>query len=245
MRNLTLALLLTVASGAAAQDEGAQMETVEVTGSRVSYRDLLDTPAIAIVKPGDYLVQKFTIFNDTRDALARRREIHETILAIVKSAGPSFKLQQGTLGAEFRATLDSDNYRLVDIDDDPKRPDSSLVTLFVRAELTEGSASANTVIDGIDALLREAKGIGRSEIEPVDGAGLGMNKPERYRYELIAEIARDSRKILDTMALDCKFELEGLNTRIEWQRVSAGDLMLYIPYTMTISECRERANEAQ
>lgn len=94
-------------------------------------------------------------------------------------------------------------------------------------------------------MLRDAKRIGRSEIKPVDGAGLGMNKPERYRYELIAEIARDSRKILDTMALDCKFELEGLNTRIEWQRVSAGDLMLYIPYSMTISECRERADAGQ
>lgn len=242
MRMITLAVVLTCAPVvAAAQDEGAQMETVEVTGSRVSYRDLLDTPAIAIVKPGDYLVQKFSIFNDTRDAQARRREIHETILAILKAAGPSFKLQQG---AEFRATLDAENYRLVDIEDDPKRPDSSLVTLFVRAELAAGGTSANAMIDGIDALLRNAKGSGRSEIKPIDGAGLGMNKPERYRYELIAEIARDSRKILDTMALDCKFELEGLNTRIEWQRVSAGDLMLYIPYTMTISECRERMNEA-
>jgi hypothetical protein len=242
MRSVNLALLLMCASAAAAQDDGVQMETVEVTGSRVSYRDLLDTPAIAIVKPGDYLVQKFTIFNDTRDAQARRREIHETILAIVKSAGRNFKLQQG---AEFRATLDADNYRLIDIEDDPKRPDSSLVTLFVRAELTVGGASANTMIDGIDGLLRDAKAIGRSEIKPVDGAGLGMNKPERYRYELIAEIARDSRKILDTMALDCKFELKGLNTRIEWQRVSAGDLLLYIPYTMTISDCRERADGAQ
>jgi hypothetical protein len=70
---------------------------------------------------------------------------------------------------------------------------------------------------------------------------LGMNRPERYRYELLAAIARDSQQLMQAMAMDCKVELDGLNSRIEWERVSAAEMMLYTPYSMTINECQARA----
>jgi hypothetical protein len=35
----------------------------------------------------------------------------------------------------------------------------------------------------------------------------------------------------------CKVLISGLSSRIEWERVSASELILYIPYSMDISEC--------
>ena len=70
---------------------------------------------------------------------------------------------------------------------------------------------------------------------------LVMNKPERFRYELIDAIAKDSKRLMDAMALDCKVEVDGLNGRVQWERASAAELLLYIPYRMTISECRTGA----
>lgn len=68
-----------------------------------------------------------------------------------------------------------------------------------------------------------------------------MNKPERFRYELIDVIAKDSKRLMDAMALDCKVEIDGLNGRVQWERASAAELLLYIPYRMTISDCRKDA----
>jgi len=46
--------LATVAAHATAlaQDGGQALETITVTGSRISYHDLLDTPAVSVTRPG-------------------------------------------------------------------------------------------------------------------------------------------------------------------------------------------------
>ena len=70
-----------------------------------------------------------------------------------------------------------------------------------------------------------------------------MQKPLGHyiRYELIDAIAKDSKRLMDAMALDCKVQIDGLNSRVQWERASAAELLLYIPYRMTISECRSDA----
>jgi len=35
----------------------------------------------------------------------------------------------------------------------------------------------------------------------------------------------------------CTVRLEGLGSRIEWARASASELLLYIPYHMTVESC--------
>jgi hypothetical protein len=58
-----------------------------------------------------------------------------------------------------------------------------------------------------------------------------MGKPERFRYDLISAISQDTTQVMQSLGLQCSVELAGRNSRIEWQRVSAGELLLYIPYT--------------
>jgi hypothetical protein len=226
-------LLLMFAAPAIAQDEATSLDRIEVTGSRISYRDLLDTPAIAITKPGDYLLQEFQLENDTRDKAGRERELHETIAKLLSAAGSRYGV---LFGDAYRITLDRGNYK-VDIDGDAKRPDTSSVTLQLRADLGGDPKQAEAIALGMQKFLKDASKVGRTEVEVVGETALGMGKPERFRYDLISAISQDTTQVMQALGLQCSVELAGLNSRIEWQRVSAGELLLYIPYTMTINDC--------
>jgi hypothetical protein len=93
------------------------------------------------------------------------------------------------------------------------------------------------LVKSLRGFIKNANKVGRTEIELSPETAIGMNKPERYRHDLIAAIAEDSRRITSELGSECKVELTGLNSRIEWQRVSAIDLVLYIPYAMKVSGC--------
>lgn len=226
-------LLLAGAMPVAAQDEAASLDRIEVTGSRISYRDLLDTPAVSITRPGDYLLQEFRLENDTRDRAGRERELHETIARLLAAGGSRYGVLHGD---GYRVALDRGNYR-IEVDEDGKRPDTSTVTLQLRADLGGDPKQAEAIALGMQRFLREASRVGRTEVEVVGETALGMGKPERFRYELISAISRDTVQVMQSLGLRCSVELDGLNSRIEWQRVSAGELLLYIPYTMTVDGC--------
>lgn len=236
-RMLVSLCLLSFALPAAAQDADAsnELDTVVVTGSRVGYSDLLDTPAVSLTKPGDYLLQTIVLNNDSRDAAMRKREIHETIAELISAAGSRYGVFYVD---EYRIALNRDNYR-VDLDEDGKRPDTNHVSLQIRVGIGGDPAKAEGIIADMRRFVRNAKKIGRTEIEIKGDTALVMNRPERFRYELIDAIAKDSKRLTDAMALDCKVEIDGLNGRVQWERASAAELLLYIPYRMTISDCRK------
>ncbi len=220
---------------AQAQDSSDELDTVVVTGSRIGYSDLLDTPAVSLTKPGDYLLQTIVLSNDSRDAEMRKREIHDTIAQLIASAGGRYVVFYVD---EYRVALNRDNYQ-VDLEEDDERPDSSLVSLQIRVGIGGDPAKAETIIAEMRRFIRSANKIGRTEIEIKGDTALIMNKPERFRYELIDAIAKDSKQLMTAMALDCKTEIDGLNRRVEWKRASAAELLLYIRYSVTISDCRQ------
>jgi hypothetical protein len=218
-----------------AQDDSASLDRIEVTGSRISYRDLLDTPAIGLTRQGDYLVQSITLVNDTRSADGRRNELHQTIAKLLAAAGGRYRLLHGD---GYPITLDRSNYRVA-LEDDSKRPDVSRVPLRVRAEVVrDGGSSGHAQVQALRAFVQGAERVGRTEIDLDSDTALGMNRPERYRYELIREIADDSRRIATVLGSGCTISLDGLNSRIEWERVGPIELLLYVPYTMVIEGCR-------
>lgn len=229
--------LLAFASPVLAQDEGNALDTITVTGSNVGYDDLLDTPAVSLTKPGDYLLQTIALSNDSRDADMRKREIHETIAKLIASASGRYVVFYVD---EYRIALNRDNYR-VELEEDDKRPDTNRVSLQIRVGIGGDSARAEAIIAEMRRFIRSTDKIGRTEIDIKGDTALVMNKPERFRYELIDAIAKDSKRLTDAMALDCKVEIDGLNGRVQWERASAAELLLYIPYRMTIADCRKGA----
>lgn len=229
--------LLAFSSPLLAQDEGNALDTITVTGSNVGYDDLLDTPAVSLTKPGDYLLQTIALSNDSRDADMRKREIHETIAKLIASASGRYVVFYVD---EYRIALNRDNYR-VELEEDDKRPDANRVSLQIRVGIGGDSARAEAIIAEMRRFIRSTDKIGRTEIDIKGDTALVMNKPERFRYELIDAIAKDSKRLTDAMALDCKVEIDGLNGRVQWERASAAELLLYIPYRMTIADCRKGA----
>ena len=219
---------------AAAQDATDELDVISVTGSRIAYDDLLETPAVSVTKPGDFLLLNFTLVNDSRDEEARERELHDTILQMVSSAGGRYTLFYTD---EARIALNRENHR-IELDDGT-RPDTSQVNLQVRVSIGGDPTRAEALITEMRKFLRTSRMSGRTEVIIKGETSLQMNKPERYRYEIIEAIAADSRKLMDSMGLECTLQLEGLNGRIQWERASAAELLLYIPYSMIITDCRK------
>lgn len=218
------------AGPAQAEDEGYALDRIEVTGSRISYRDLLDVPAVAITKRGDYLSQGFTLVNDTRSEAGRRNEVDATVRKLISRAGKRYAVIHDD---GYAQTLKPDSPPLTLIED-PKRPDTSRIQLRVRVDI---DGDDPTQIERLRDFLRQTPMVGRTEIQLDPDTALGMRRPERYRYELIDAIATDSQRLRKTMGEGCEVALEGLNSRIEWERVGPLELLLYVPYSMTVEGC--------
>ncbi len=89
MKQFALGALLLLAGFAEASDE-TSLDSVVVTGSRISYQDLSETPAIGIIKPADSIAQHFSLDCDTRDEGPRRSEIHQMLKKIVDATNGKF-----------------------------------------------------------------------------------------------------------------------------------------------------------
>lgn len=233
IKTAVFALFLSNIALAQEGGESVEIDSVEVTGSRISYRELEGTPAISITKQGDYLLQKITLINDTRNEEGRKQEIYATIEKILSKTGGKYELLSSD---GYRAVLNKSNYK-VDLGKDGSRPDVSRVTMYIRANISGSTENGDKQVANLRAFARDAQKVGRTEIEVEKDTSLGMNKPERYRYEVIAAIAEDSKKITKGLGAGCEIKLSHLESRIEWGRASATELLLYITYSMDISGC--------
>jgi hypothetical protein len=235
MNKFTLAacLMLTAVlhSRALAQDDSETLDSIVVTGSRISYSDLLETPAVGLIKPADFILLGFALETDTREEAERQSELHSTLKRVVDGAGTRYTLiEQG--GIE----LDAGNYQIALMRG--SKEDSSRAQLTLRAKLSpEGGAAA--LVETMRALLLSTKMSGRSKLSIEAGTALTISKPDRYRHELLQEIAKDVAQVRAIFG-ECVVALDGLNGRIQWERVSTGELLLYIPYSMTLSGCGSR-----
>jgi hypothetical protein len=218
-----------------AQDDMQQLETVTVTGSRISYRDLLDTPAVSIRRSGDYLLLPITLINDTRSEDGRKREIYATIEKMIASSGKRFELVHDD---GYPVLLNAQNYQ-VPLGKEEKRPDVSKVELSVRTAIGGEPAKAEELTRALRAFVDKADRVGRTEIDAGKETALSLTRPERFRYDLVKAIAEDTAKVRAQLGSGCRVSVDGLSSRIEWRRVSAAELLLYIPYHMAIEKCGE------
>ncbi len=179
VRSIGLLLALGVVSlPALAQEGGESLETIVVTGSRISYRDLLDTPAVSITRPADYLLLGFTLINDTRNEDGRRDEIYATIDKMLRQAGQRFELVYG--GDDYTSVLDAKHHR-VPLSKDEKRADVSRVSLFVRTAIGGEPARAEELTQALHDFVAKAEHVGRTEVDADKETALSLSRPERFR----------------------------------------------------------------
>jgi hypothetical protein len=221
---------LLVAVSISVQAQG--LEEIVVTAQRAqSYEGV---PAVTVRKPADYLVQGIRLINDSRSPDLRKSEIIGTIDGLLKRAA-TLRNVALSYGVGFLVPIDlsSDALQIIE---DQKRSDTSVVDIFVKVTLTDKDDTKQRITD-LRAFIKQAKLVGRTEIEPRGDIGLSIVNPEKYRAELLAKIAEDNIKLSQAMGGKCNAKIGGLERRIEWQRTGVAELTLYIPYSIEIERC--------
>lgn len=213
----------------------AQLDEIVVTGSRISGDDYSNIPAVTLVKRADFLVQEIRLTNDTRAADGRLRELRDTLRDLLASAARQPGMALG-YGEEFLIPLTRPDQELP-FDGAGKRPDTTSLSLYVKLALGPKD-DVTASVERLAAFIRSARLAGRTEIEAQGDVALSIVKPERYRFEIIAQVAEDAKRLQAIVSAQCSVEIGGLSNRVSWRRSDVSELTLYIPYDVRITNCR-------
>lgn len=221
--------LVLIATPALAQD--LETQEVIVTGTRIEQDDYSrDMPAVGLRRTADFLVQEVTIRGDTRDDKQRRDEIRAMLVKAVQLAK-----QHGVelaFGNYILTTLTLDNIDDIAIAKD-NRPDSERVDFLVKAPLA-GHESGSAAQDRIEAFIKAVPEVGRAQMDKSGDATLSVVGPDSYRMQIADSIAQDAHALAAKMGDGYAVEVEGLNMPVQWARSSPSEVMLYIPYKLTV-----------
>ncbi len=113
------------------------------------------------------------------------------------------------------------------------KSDTSYLDIFVKVAFNKNE-QAKKQIESLRRFIENAKLEGRTLIEEKGDIGLSIVKPQQYRYEIIRAISEENKKMKEIVGEECQVSIRGLEGRVFWERVSVGELMLYIGYSTTI-----------
>ena len=212
-----------------------QLGEVVVTGSRVRGDDYSSIPAVSIEKRADFLVQRVRLTNDTRSQDARRTELYQTIQDLLADAGKHPGIALG-YGEEFLIPISAKDHE-IPLEPGAKRPDTTSTEFYIKRALKPGDDVAETLRE-LRSFITKARMSGRTEIEPLYDVALSIVDPEKYRYEIIAQIASDAKKLQTSVGSGCRVDISGLSGRVSWQRSDISQLTLYIPYEVELKDCQ-------
>lgn len=203
------------------------VERIVVTGSRI---DVFNSPAVTIVKPADYLLQKVSLINDTRDEKKRTEELHETVRRIVKSANTKDNIEIA-VGNEIIYPISLKNFQFDVFKGD--RADTSVAYLYIKTPIKQGD-KVETLINNLSSFIKKSKRIGRTEIEQRGELVLSIINPEKYRKELLELIAEDIKNTINIFGENYSVEIEGISQSLQWERASISELKLFLEYDFVL-----------
>lgn len=223
------ALALSLAMPAAAQDlEGAE---IIVTGSRIEQDNFSSAmPAVGLRRPADFLVQTVAIRGDTRDPTERRNEIRAMLADAVRRADRAGV--ELAYGDYILTRLTTENIEEIALERD-NRPDSERVTFRVKAKLG-GSQTGEAAQAQIARYIESVPEVGRAQMDSWGSSTLSIVGPDSYRSQIAEKIAEDANAMAGRMGENYAVEVEGLNMPVQWARSGPGEVLLYIPYKLTI-----------
>ncbi len=223
------AALLAVALPAQAQDNSNIVGEVVVTGQRASADYLSDEQTVVgLRRPADSAIQPVKFTSDSRDEAVRKREIHAMIEAAIRRAeAAGVELVTG----EFELTkVAAANFRDL-VFSGGGRPDTSEISVFVKAKLAGSVGSAQSRIDNF---IKAVPAEGRALMERRGGITLTIINPDQYRPEIVKLVAAEALKTAGAFGADYGVEVQGLNEQLIWAQASATEVFLYIPYRFSV-----------
>lgn len=232
MRNFVMAAGV-AASVLCVEPVWAQMEAQEimVTAMRRDTDDYdSNRPAVGLKRTADFAVQEVTITGDTRDPEKRADEIYAMLASAIADAPRSTVAL--AFGKETIQAVTLKNYHDLTLEKD-SRPDTQKITFLVKAPLQSGG-DAKGAQAKINAFVKGVKPIGRALMETSDDLTLSVVAPDQYRPAIADAVAADAKSLAQNLGPDYGVEIEGLNRPVEWARSGTSEVLLYIPYRLTL-----------
>lgn len=193
-----------------------------------------DLPNIQMKRRADNLVVSVRVACDTRDPEQRRREINETLRAMARAAGvhPAIELSLDASGNVV--AFDESMVPNLSFFMDDGRQDTSAVTLVIKTPIAATDtleASSNR----IRAFVSSAPKTGRTELRIMDDWEPTVISPDQYRPAILQAVAEDARATAAAFGVDYRVQVAGLSRQVVWRQAGPLDLMLYIPYQLSVT----------
>jgi hypothetical protein len=202
--------------------------------SQRGYDRSAELPNVQVSRRADNLVVSVLVACYTREAGQRRTEITQTLAAMARAAG---------LDASIELALDVDG-NVVDFDarmiptlrfgQDGGRPDTSAVTLVIKTPIGDGDTlevASMRIRDFVEATT----GVGRTELRLMDDWEPTVIRPDQYRPVVLAAIAADAGTTAAAFGPAYGVEVTGLSRQVTWRQAGPLELMLYIPYQLSVT----------
>jgi hypothetical protein len=194
----------------------------------------IDLPNIQMQRRADNLVVSVRVACDTRDAAGRRREITETLRAMARAAGSNAAIEISLDAAGNVIAFDESMVPNLSFFPDDGRPDTSAVTLVVKTPI-----SATDTVEAASGRIRDfvarAPRTGRSELRIMDDWEPTVISPDQYRAAILSAISQDALTTAQAFGDEYRVEVTGLARQVTWRRAGPLDLMLYIPYQLSVT----------
>jgi hypothetical protein len=225
---IATSLMLLAAAPVAGQD--LEEREIIVTASRIEQDDYSsEMPAVGLRRTADFLVMEVVIRGDTRDETPRRREIRQMLEQAVRLAPQhgvelafgDYILTPLTMETIDELTVERDN-----------RPDSERIDFLVKAPL--GSETGSAAEARISRYVEAVPEVGRAQMDKTGDPTLSIVGPDKYRQEVAQLVTRDAAAMAATTGDGYAVEIEGLNMPVQWARSGPSEVLLYIPYKLTI-----------
>jgi hypothetical protein len=211
-----------------AQDE------IVVTGSKRGgggQPGLSSIAGIGIRHRADFAVQTVTVYGDSRDKEARKKEILDTVRAAIQ-LGAKRDVQLAYGDGVIRPLTLANFADQLKLEEDDDRDDAQRVQFIIKTPLTDGNALA--AIDRLSAFVKAVPAVGRAVVEKDGDPGVSLVDPGQYRAKILAAIAADATGAAKQFGPDYGVEVDNLAQPVRWVLASPTEVLLYIDHTVRV-----------
>lgn len=215
---LAFALFTTTALG---QEVG--LEEIVVTGEMSG-----GVPGTSLKRPGDFILLKVEITNDSREEKMRKDEIYATLKEMLAAAkDKSIELSVvGDNNLVLPLKLDSATLVL----EKGKRADTTNTTISVKTRIPANVNNASALVAKLKDFVSSIKPVGRTELDKDGDIEISIVNPSQYRDQVLALFAEDAKKVTALLGSDYKVVAEGVDRPVQWVRTGMLDVTIYVPY---------------
>lgn len=210
------------------------VDEIVVTGMRAIDWSPDEIPVAQLKRRADNLVVEVRVVNDTRDAVARRNEITQTLRRMSQMAATRNDIALSMDNDGQLVPLTADMLSTLTLGVDGSRADTSVARVTIKTPV-RADDTLDTASQRLESFVKGVDMVGRSLASVSGDWELSLVNPAQYRPAILALIAEDSRAVVGTFGDGYAVEVEGIASPVAWRQSGSLELSLFIPYKMKVT----------